>query len=62
MPAARITPASATGGHHRDAAKTFAAIAGIELAVIDAKTELEHFRRELQFGEVYHALAKGFHA
>jgi L-arabinose isomerase len=38
----------------------FADIAGVELVKIDANTELENFRRELKFSEVYYHLANGF--
>lgn len=38
----------------------FASIAGVELVKIDARTELESFRRELRDSEVYWHLATGF--
>jgi L-arabinose isomerase len=38
----------------------FAEIAGIELAVIDAKTELRDFKRDLRHDEIYYHLAQGF--
>lgn len=38
----------------------FAAMAGIECAVIDADTRLREFRRELRWSEVYHHQAGGF--
>ncbi len=38
----------------------FAEIANVELVKIDARTELESFRRELKFNEVYYHLANGF--
>jgi L-arabinose isomerase len=41
--------------HLRD----FAEIANIELAVIDAKTDLQDFRRSLQNAEIYFHLAPG---
>ena len=58
----------AGGAHHTgysysvttEMLRDFAAIAGIELAVIDANTEIDAFQRDLRFGEVYHALAHGF--
>jgi L-arabinose isomerase len=37
----------------------FAEIAGIEIAVIDAKTTLREFRAELRNGEMYYQLAQG---
>jgi L-arabinose isomerase len=36
-----------------------AEIAGIELVVIDAKTELQQFKRELRLNEIYYHLAPG---
>ncbi len=38
----------------------FAAMAGIELVSIDARTTLREFRRELKWSEVYHHLSGGF--
>jgi len=38
----------------------FAEIAGIELAVIDAETELRDFKRDLRHNEIYYHLALGF--
>jgi len=40
----------------------FAAIAGIELAVIGADTRLSTFKQDLRSNEVYYHLAKGFRA
>ena len=37
----------------------FAAIAGIELAVIDAKTEIREFKQQLRNNEIYYHLAPG---
>ena len=37
----------------------FAEIAGIETAIIDAKTELRDFRQELRNNEIYYHLAQG---
>lgn len=37
----------------------FAAMAGIELAVIDAGTTVRHFKQELNWNEVYYALRDG---
>jgi L-arabinose isomerase len=37
----------------------FACIAGIELALIGANTELRDFRRQLREGEIYYHLAPG---
>jgi len=38
----------------------FAAIAGIELAIIDAKTNLREFQRDLRNSDVYYHLSQGF--
>ena len=38
----------------------FAGMAGIEYLLIDGKTELPEFKKELKWNEVYYALAKGF--
>jgi L-arabinose isomerase len=37
----------------------FAEIAGVELVVIDAKTELRGFKRKLRQNEIYYHLAPG---
>jgi L-arabinose isomerase len=37
----------------------FAAMAGIELAVIDGETTLRHFKQELNWNEVYYGLRQG---
>ena len=37
----------------------FAEIAGVEFAVIDAKTELRDFKQKLRQGEIYYHLAPG---
>ena len=37
----------------------FAAMAGIELAVIDSETNLRHFKQELNWNEVYYSLRDG---
>ncbi len=58
----------AGGAHHTgfsqavttEILEDFAAIAGIELAVIDADTKLRQFRQELQWNEVYFGLRNGF--
>jgi L-arabinose isomerase len=58
----------AGGGHHTGFSYTvttehmedFAAMAGIELAVIDAKTELRTFQQQLRDSEIYYHLAPGF--
>jgi L-arabinose isomerase len=47
---------SVTSEHLED----FAEIAGIELAVIDAETELRDFKRDLRHNEIYYHLAPGF--
>jgi L-arabinose isomerase len=46
---------SVTTEHMEDLAE----IAGIELVVIDAKTELQQFKRELRLNEIYYHLAPG---
>lgn len=46
---------SVTTEHLRD----FAEIVGIEVVVIDAKTEINAFRNELRWNEVYYHLAQG---
>ena len=38
----------------------FAAIAGIELVIIDAETQLRRFRQELAWNEVCYGLRNGF--
>jgi L-arabinose isomerase len=38
----------------------YAAMAGIELVVIDGDTKLRQFKHDLQIGEMYYALAQGF--
>ena len=38
----------------------FAAIAGIELVVIDADTKLRQFKQELEWNEVAYGLKNGF--
>lgn len=40
--------------------RDFAEIADIECLVIDDKTEIESFKRELRWNEVYYALQRGF--
>ena len=37
-----------------------AEIAGVELVVIDAKTELREFKRELRQNEIFYHLAPGW--
>ena len=37
----------------------FAAMAGIEVAVIDAETKLRQFKQELNWNEIYYALRDG---
>ena len=44
-----------TTEHMRD----FATIAGIELVVIDAKTEIENYREKLRWNEIYYHLGQG---
>ena len=58
----------AGGAHHTgfsqavttEMVEDFAAIAGLELVVIDAETHLRRFKQELQWNEVFYALNKGF--
>ena len=38
----------------------FAAIADIEIAIIDAKTNVREFQQQLHFNEVYYALKRGW--
>jgi L-arabinose isomerase len=38
----------------------FAAIGGIEIAIIDAQTNLRDFQQQLRNNEVYYALSKGW--
>ncbi len=60
----------AGGAHHTgfshavtvEMLEDFAAIAGIELCVIDAATRLREFRQSLRLHEVYHHLNQGFPA
>lgn len=40
----------------------FAAIAGVELAVIDAETKLREFRQDLRLSDLYYVLAQGLRA
>ncbi|MFC4454145.1 L-arabinose isomerase [Deinococcus sonorensis] len=49
---------SLTAEHIED----FAAIAGVELAVIDAGTQLRAFRQELRLNDLYYVLAQGLRA
>jgi L-arabinose isomerase len=58
----------AGGAHHTgfsqavtgEMMEDFAAMAGIELVVIDADTRLRQFRQELRWNEVYYGLSHGF--
>jgi L-arabinose isomerase len=58
----------AGGAHHTafshavttEMLEDFAAIAGIELAIIDAKTNLREFQRDLRNSDVYYHLSQGF--
>ena len=58
----------AGGAHHTgfsqavttEMLEDFAAIAGIEIAIIDAKTNLRDFQQQLRNNEVYYALNKGW--
>jgi L-arabinose isomerase len=52
-----------TGFSHNVTAKhleDYADMAGIEYLLIDDKTDLREFKKELKWNEVYYALAKGF--
>ena len=58
----------AGGAHHTgfsqavttEMIEDFAAIAGLELVVIDAETRLRQFRQELRWNEVYYGAQRGF--
>ena len=58
----------AGGAHHTgfsqavttEMIEDFAAMAGLELVVIDADTKLRQFRQELNWNEVYYGLNRGF--
>jgi L-arabinose isomerase len=58
----------AGGAHHTgfsqavttEMVEDFAAIAGVELVVIDADTRIRPFKQELQWNEMYYALCNGF--
>jgi len=58
----------AGGAHHTgfsqavtaEMLEDFATIAGIELVVIDADTNLRQFKRELEWNEVAYGLKNGF--
>ncbi len=58
----------AGGAHHTafsyavstEQVEDLAEIAGVELVVIDERTTLREFRRDLRFGEAYYALANGW--
>jgi L-arabinose isomerase len=58
----------AGGAHHTgfsqavttEMIEDFAAMAGVELVVIDADTRLRQFKQELRWNEVYHGLHRGF--
>ncbi|MFT2722077.1 L-arabinose isomerase [Deinococcus sp. A31D244] len=60
----------AGGAHHTgystavttEMIEDFAAMAGVELAVIDADTRLREFRQTLQLSDLYHLLAQGLRA
>ncbi|HEX7555866.1 MAG TPA: L-arabinose isomerase, partial [Leptolinea sp.] len=57
----------AGGAHHtsfsysltQDHLRDFAEIAGIEYVGIDNNTELNHFKQELKWNDLYYHLAKG---
>jgi L-arabinose isomerase len=58
----------AGGAHHTgfsqavttEMLEDFAAIAGIEIAIIDAKTNVREFQQQLRNNEVYYALSRGW--
>ncbi|WP_295822273.1 L-arabinose isomerase [uncultured Deinococcus sp.] len=60
----------AGGAHHTgystavttEMIEDFAGMAGVELAVIDAKTELRDFRQNLRLNDLYYVLAQGLRA
>jgi L-arabinose isomerase len=57
----------AGGAHHTgfsqvlttEMLEDFAAMAGLEIVIIDGKTTLREFRKELRYNEVYYALNRG---
>jgi L-arabinose isomerase len=67
LPTAAAAWILAGGAHHTgfsmaltsEHMQDFAEMAGIELAVIDAKTELRQFQNELRWNEAYYMLANG---
>jgi len=60
----------AGGAHHTgystavttEMIEDFAAMSGVELAVIDRDTRLRDFRQDLRFSDLYHVLAQGLRA
>ena len=58
----------AGGAHHTafsqavttEMLRDLAGMAGIEVAVIDGKTDINQFRQDLRWGEVYYGLGQGF--
>jgi L-arabinose isomerase len=58
----------AGGAHHTgfsqavttEMIEDFATIAGIELAIVDAKTNVRDFQQTLRNNEVYYAISKGW--
>ena len=68
LPTAAAAWIYAGGAHHTgfsqvvttEMLEDFAGMAGLEIAIIDAQTNLREFRRELRNNEVYYALNRGF--
>jgi L-arabinose isomerase len=70
LPAAAAAWIYAGGAHHTafsqavttEMVEDFAAMAGLELVVIDQDTQLRRFKQELNWNEVYYALHKGWNS
>jgi L-arabinose isomerase len=68
LPTAATAWIYAGGAHHTgfsqavttEMLEDFAAMAGIELVVIDDNTQIRQFKRELNWNEVYYAMRKGW--
>ena len=60
----------AGGAHHTgysyavttEMIEDFAAMSGVELAIIDAETHLREFKQNLRFSDLYYVLAQGLRA
>ena len=70
LPVAAAAWIYAGGAHHTafsqavttEMVEDFAAMAGVELVVIDQSTQLRRFKQELNWNEVYYALRKGWNS